>query len=64
MNKREKKVVWKPFAGSYESPTSMQIQRRMTAFRTLDPDDTSRRFLLMLNDALGKGCGHNPFYNV
>ena len=64
MNKRKKEGIWKLSAVSYESPTSMQIQRRMSAFRTLDPDDTSRRFLLMLNDALGKGCGHNPFYNV
>lgn len=50
MNKREEKTIWKLFAVSCESPTRMQIQRRMIAFQTLDLDDASRRFSLMLRE--------------
>lgn len=64
MNKREEKTIWKPFSIFCKSLTRMQIQRRLIAFQTLDPDNISMRFSLMLNDALGNSYGHNPFNKV
>ncbi len=70
---REKSAAWKLFANSNdcEAPNRMQIQRRVIAFRAMDPDDISMRYCLMLRDALGKcdsRSGNNtlfpPFCNV
>ena len=64
MNKYEDKILWKPFSIFCESPTRMQIQRRLIVFHALDPDNISMRFSLMLNDALGNSYVHNPFNKV